>query len=605
MPLLDELLGVVPGAAGVGHVDGEQHACDEGAREQAAQRGGAEQNADQQRREDGDQAGDDHLLEGGLGGDGDAGLVVGPRLPLQDAGDLPELAAHLGDHLVGRLRDGVHRERGEGEGQHAAQQQADDHIGREDIDARQLHLLGIGYEERKRGQRGGSDGEALAHGRGGIAHCVQLVGDLAHVRVEAGHLRDAAGVVGDGAVGVYGYGNARRGQHADRRQRDAVEVIGDLVGDEDADADQQRRHPGAHHADSHAADDGGGGAGLRLVGDGLDGAIVLRGVDLGDIADDEADDEAGNDSQRVIGAAEENTAEYIGRHGDHTGGHIGAHFERLVGIGVVLAADEEGGNDGSDDADRRDRQREKRACAGEAAGLQRDAEGQRGDQRADIALKEVGAHARHIAHVVAHIIRDDGRVARVVLGDAGLDLADEVRAYVGRLGVDAAADTREQRDGGCAEREAEEDLIVAGDDIDEAAAEQTEADDAHAHHAAAGEGDGQRLVHAALLRGISGADIRARRDIHAEEAREDGEERTEQEADRGADVDKDRDQHKQHDNEDRQDLVLRDKEGMRALGNRRGDFLHFPRAGILPADKMRLIGGKQQRAGGKHGNDPG
>ena len=34
----------------------------------------------------------------------------------------------------------------------------------------------------------------------------------------------------------------------------------------------------------------------------------------------------------------------------------------------------------------------------------------------------------------------------IVLGDAGLDLADEVRADVGRLRVDAAAELREERD---------------------------------------------------------------------------------------------------------------------------------------------------------------
>jgi hypothetical protein len=34
----------------------------------------------------------------------------------------------------------------------------------------------------------------------------------------------------------------------------------------------------------------------------------------------------------------------------------------------------------------------------------------------------------------------------IILGNAGLDLADQVGADVGRLGVDAAADAREQRD---------------------------------------------------------------------------------------------------------------------------------------------------------------
>ena len=52
-----------------------------------------------------------------------------------------------------------------------------------------------------------------------------------------------------------------------------------------------------------------------------------------------------------------------------------------------------------------------------------------------------------------------GRVARVVLGDAGLDLADEVGADVGGLRVDAAADTREERD----RRRAE---AVGGDDLE-------------------------------------------------------------------------------------------------------------------------------------------
>jgi hypothetical protein len=68
------------------------------------------------------------------------------------------------------------------------------------------------------------------------------------------------------------------------------------------------------------------------------------------------------------------------------------------------------------------------------------------EDRADERLEQVGAHAGHVADVVAHVVGDDRGVAGVVLGDTGLDLADEVRSHVGSLGVDAAADTREQRD---------------------------------------------------------------------------------------------------------------------------------------------------------------
>ena len=46
-----------------------------------------------------------------------------------------------------------------------------------------------------------------------------------------------------------------------------------------------------------------------------------------------------------------------------------------------------------------------------------------------------------------------GRVARVVLGDPRLDLADQVGAHVGGLREDAAAQPREDRDQRAAEAE--------------------------------------------------------------------------------------------------------------------------------------------------------
>ncbi len=61
-----------------------------------------------------------------------------------------------------------------------------------------------------------------------------------------------------------------------------------------------------------------------------------------------------------------------------------------------------------------------------------------------------------VADVVADVVRDDGRVARVVLGDARLDLADEVGADVGGLREDAAAEPGEHRDQRAAEREADQ-----------------------------------------------------------------------------------------------------------------------------------------------------
>ena len=64
-----------------------------------------------------------------------------------------------------------------------------------------------------------------------------------------------------------------------------------------------------------------------------------------------------------------------------------------------------------------------------------DRERRRRDDRADVRLEEVGAHAGDVADVVADVVGDHHRVVRVVLVDARLDLADEIGADVGRLRV--------------------------------------------------------------------------------------------------------------------------------------------------------------------------
>ncbi len=63
-----------------------------------------------------------------------------------------------------------------------------------------------------------------------------------------------------------------------------------------------------------------------------------------------------------------------------------------------------------------------------------------------IGLEQVGGHAGAVADVVAHVVGDRRGVARVVLGNAGLDLADQVGADIGALGEDAAAEPGEDRD---------------------------------------------------------------------------------------------------------------------------------------------------------------
>ena len=94
--------------------------------------------------------------------------------------------------------------------------------------------------------------------------------------------------------------------------------------------------------------------------------------------------------------------------------------------------------------------------------VDRDAEDHRADVLGGRRLEEVGTTTRAVADVVAHQVRDDRRVARVVLGDTGLDLADEVSADVGGLGVDTAAELGEQRHEAGAEAEADDQERRAG-----------------------------------------------------------------------------------------------------------------------------------------------
>src|SRR5690606_18191043 len=82
--------------------------------------------------------------------------------------------------------------------------------------------------------------------------------------------------------------------------------------------------------------------------------------------------------------------------------------------------------DGGERTDRGDDQREDQALRAEGDL----AEDQRGDQRHGVGLEQVGGQAGAVSDVVAHVVGDRRGVARVVLGDVVLDLADQVGADV-------------------------------------------------------------------------------------------------------------------------------------------------------------------------------
>ena len=145
-----------------------------------------------------------------------------------------------------------------------------------------------------------------------------------------------------------------------------------------------------------------------------------------------------------------------------------------------------------------------------------------------VGFEQVRRHAGAVADVVADVVRDGRGVARIVLGDAGFDLADKVGADVRALREDAAAETGEDRDqrGAEAERDQRVDHGAVGRGValndgekPEVAGdpEKSEAGDKKARDRARAEGDvetaGKRFG-----RRLGRADVGANRDVHADEA---------------------------------------------------------------------------------------
>ncbi len=222
-----------------------------------------------------------------------------------------------------------------------------------------------------------------------------------------------------------------------------------------------------------------------------------------------------------------------------------------------------------------------------------------------IGLEQVGGHAGAVADVVADVVGDRRRVARIVLGDARFDLADEVAADVGALGEDAAAKTREDRDQRRAETE--RDQRIDHDAVARSKAPALRQEDEVERHAEQGQtrhqhaGDGARLegeLEAAgerLGRRLRGADVGAHRDVHADEAGRARQDCADQEADRDPDAEEVNQQREDDDADDGDGHVLAAQIGLRALGDRGRDLLHAIGARVGTQHRRRRPDGVNNR----------
>ena len=259
-------------------------------------------------------------------------------------------------------------------------------------------------------------------------------------------------------------------------------------------------------------------------------------------------------------------------------------MERGSKIAPGRCANEERADDARDHAGSRDGNREDDSRPWVSRpGEDNRAQDDRRDDGPDVRLEQVGAHAGHVADVVADVICDDCGVARVVLGDSGLHFANEVGADVGRLRVDAAPDTREQRDATGAEAVGGDQRGGVGnrqsldeDEKQHRQPQQAEPGDAEAHHGPTAEGKRQRALDAAQSRRLRGPRVGRRRDLHADEpgsGRGNGAHDIRKRS-KGTVVRDHEDQHSHDRDEDRENAILAPQKRHRALPDRVHQLTH-------------------------------
>ena len=198
------------------------------------------------------------------------------------------MATDLLNHFHGRITHCGHGDGRDEEGNQAANEQANQHLGVADVQGEAscpsagpgvLYRLHERRDDGEGSEGRSANGEAFTNRRGGVAELVEGVGDLPRTFSEAAHLRDASGVIGYGTVGVDGHGDADGGQHAQGCDTHAVES-GKLGGGEDDGADGQHGNHHGLHAHGEARDHYRSRArfpGFGDAHDGLGARVVLGG----------------------------------------------------------------------------------------------------------------------------------------------------------------------------------------------------------------------------------------------------------------------------------------------------------------------------------------
>ena len=568
----DELLGVVPSTTRVGGGEGNLDSGDDGTSEEAASETVAEDVSSEKGGNDNEGTRGDHLSEGSVGGDGNAGLVIGSVSSLDEG----NLSADFSDHVLGGFTDGAHGEGGEGVGEHGTDEETGEGEGLEDVD-----FVGIsvsedtfrvgglsntgheGTEESEGDEAGGANGETLTDSGGGVASGIEGVGGSSDVGVEVGHLSDSTGVVGDGTVSVNGEGNGEAAEHADGGKGNSVHSS-PVEGEEDGDGEAHNGDDVGHVSKSESLDDVGGSIVVASFSELLGGAEGVGGVVLGGDSNDETGPETEDDASvdlpsggGVLLAGELNCGG-LGEDvdgGDKEDGHEDGGDDEL-GLQLVLNSHVDSGESNGDERDNNSDSGDDEGVVDGVRGQEEVLGGGRHDEGGAGGFSEgsekIGAHTSDVTNVITDVVSNGAGVEGGVFVNALADFASEVSTDISSLGVDTTTDSSEESDGGATETvsgnefekftnlslEEGVSLLLTFDDSslvgekDDLEDEESHTDEGETEDLTTVEGDLETLIDVDAGE-VGGLDVGVGSDSHANEASSHGGDGTDEEGDSG------------------------------------------------------------------------
>ena len=200
--------------------------------------------------------------------------------------------------------------------------------------------------------------------------------------------------------------------------------------------------------------------GRRALRNAAHGPVFGRGVVFGDpddkAGDQQPDDRAQPQTEAVdctpgghrqrLGKAEQPIDHERDRTDRQNAGRDQPLVERLHDPVVGTEPDEERPDHRGHDASGADHERQQQHAVAQRRRKKDCRKQHRRDDRHDIGLEQICRHPGAIPDIITDIVGNNGWIARVILGNAGFHLADEVSSDIRALGKDAAAESGKNRD---------------------------------------------------------------------------------------------------------------------------------------------------------------